>query len=188
MKIGYARTSTDDQNLDLQRCALTEAGCERIFEDAGVSGGISPLKRAGFQAAMAAMSPGSVFVVWKLDRLGRSLSSVIETIDVLKEHDIQFISLTEQIDTTSAMGRAFWQITGVFAELERNLIQERTRQGLQAARARGQKLGRPAKLSRQQVAHARREIDADRETLGGMATILGVDRGTLRRALTKLRR
>lgn len=187
MKIGYARTSTDDQNLDLQIRALKAAGCDQIFEDAGISGGIAPMERPGFQAALAAMPPQSVFVVWKLDRLGRSLSSVIETIDALKALSVQFISLTEKIDTTTAMGRAFWQITGVFAELERNIIQERTRQGLEAARARGQTLGRPRKLNPQQVDHAKREIAAGRETLGGMSQILGVDRGTLRRALSRKR-
>lgn len=184
MKIGYARVSKDEQNLDLQIDALKAAGCDPIFSDSGVSGGVAPSKREGFAEAFAHLEAGATLAVWKMDRLGRSLSGIIETIDGFKARGVQFVSLTENIDTTNATGRAFWQFIGLMAELERGLIQERTKEGLQAARRRGKRLGRPPALSAEQVTHARSLIESGRETMGGMASALKVDRGTLRRALS----
>jgi DNA invertase Pin-like site-specific DNA recombinase len=182
MKIGYARCSTDEQNLDLQMDALKSAGCEQIFVDQGVSG--AKIERDGLsQALEAVMQPDSVLVVWKLDRLGRSLGFLIELIDRLGQHKAGFQSLTESIDTTTSGGKLIFHMMGALAEFERSLISERTKEGMKAAKRRGKNVGRPPALSPEQIAHARREIEASRETKSGMAAILGVDRTTLGRAL-----
>ena len=170
MKIGYARKSTDDQNIDLQVAALESAQCEAVFVDEGVSGGTDPMRRDGFAKAIEALPPGGTLMVWKLDRLGRSLSSIIATIDDLAERDIQFVSLTENIDTTSIHGRALWQMIGVFAELERSIIRERTRAGLEAARRRGSRIGRPPVLDADRLKEARSMI------AGGMTVIDAAER------------
>lgn len=140
MKLGYARVSTDDQNLDLQRDTLAAAGCDRIFEE----------KASGAKADRPAMAdalnyarPGDTIVVWRLDRLGRSLADLVRIINDLKSKGIGFESVTEKIDTTTATGKLVFHIFGALAEFERALIQERTAAGLAAARARGRKGGRP---------------------------------------------
>ncbi len=181
LKIGYARVSTDGQTLAPQTDQLEAAGCMRIFSDHGASG--AKTDRSGLNEALAHLSPGDILVVTKLDRLGRSLHFLIETMQALAERGVGFQSLSDGIDTTTSGGRLVFHIFGAIAEFERDLIQERTIAGLQAAKRRGKKLGRPKALSPEQVAHARREIEAARETIGGMATILGVDRNTLARAL-----
>jgi DNA invertase Pin-like site-specific DNA recombinase len=182
MKIGYARCSTDEQNLDLQMDALKSAGCDQIFVDQGVSG--AKIERDGLSKALdAVMQPDSVLVVWKLDRLGRSLGFLIELIDRLGQHKAGFQSLTESIDTTTSGGKLIFHMMGALAEFERSLISERTKEGMKAAKRRGKNVGRPPALSPEQIAHARREIEASRETKSGMAAILGVDRTTLGRAL-----
>jgi DNA invertase Pin-like site-specific DNA recombinase len=142
MLIGYARVSTDEQNLDLQRDALLKAGvaAKDIYTDK-VTGIQS--ERPGLQAALSHLREGDTFIVWRLDRLGRSLKHLIETVTMLKEHGVAFRSLTENIDTSTATGNLVFQIFGALAEFERNLIRERTVAGLQAARARGRKGGRP---------------------------------------------
>jgi DNA invertase Pin-like site-specific DNA recombinase len=139
---GYARVSTDDQDLTLQRDALIRHGVNPcyIIED-HASGGT--MKRPGMRNLVRAMRPGDTVVVWKLDRLGRTLPGVLEVVESMTKQDIQLVSLTEQIDTKSAMGRAFFQIALVFAELERALISERTKAGMQVARERGSKFGPP---------------------------------------------
>lgn len=182
MKIGYARVSTDKQEETLQVDALNAAGCDRVFIDRGISGSTDPNRRPEFQKAMEVASKGDVLMVWKLDRLGRSQASIISTIDSFKPRGIDFVSITEKIDTTSAMGRAVWQIIGVFAELERGLIVERTKAGMAAARVRGKHIGRPRALNPEQIAHAKAQI-ANGETVSGTAALLGVNRSTLRRAL-----
>ena len=182
MKIGYARVLTDEQEEALQVDALKKAGCNRVLIDHGTSGATDPYKRPAFQEAMAAANSGDVLMVWKLDRLGRSQASIIATIDSFKERGVEFVSLTEKIDTTSAMGRAVWQIIDVFAELERSLIVERTKAGMAAAKRRGKHVGRPRALSIEQIEHARIAIDAG-ETISGMASVLRVNRKTLSRAL-----
>lgn len=158
MKVGYGRVSTEDQNEDLQVKALRDAGCTDIFVDKGISGAVAPLERVGFCEALAALPEGGTLMVWRLDRLGRSLSSIITTIDSLPARDIQFVSLSEHIDTNSIHGRALWQIIGVFAELERLVNSERTRAGLQAAKARGIRIGRPPALDASDLVRAQRLI------------------------------
>ncbi|SEG16690.1 Site-specific DNA recombinase [Nitrosospira multiformis ATCC 25196] len=181
MKIGYARVSTDDQNLDLQMDALSRVGCERIFTDQGVSG--ATIEREGLSQAIAAVEKGDVLVVWKLDRLGRSLSFLISLIEKLRNEGAGFESLSDGIDTTTAGGKLVFHIMGALAEFERSLISERSKAGMQAARRRGKHVGRPGKLSQEQINHAAQMVREGRETVSGMAGLLNVDRGTLRRAL-----
>lgn len=181
MKIGYARVSTDEQNLDLQTDALKAAGCERLFQDRGISGATS--ERDGLSQALATLAQGDVLVVWRLDRLGRSLSFLIDLMERLKEQGIGFQSLSDGIDTTTAGGRLVFHIMGALAEFERALIQERTREGLRAAKRRGKRLGRPNALSLDQIAHARVQTEAGEQSIKSMAAILGVGRNTLSRAL-----
>jgi len=181
MKIGYARVSTDEQNLDLQRDALNAAGCERICEDRGVSGASD--RRDGLSLALDTLQDGDVLVVWKLDRLGRSLSFLIELIDTLRARGAGFQSLSDGIDTTTAGGKLVFHIMGALAEFERSLIVERTKAGMDAARRRGKHVGRPPALTRQQIDHARRLIGREEETASSMAVLYGVSRSTLWRAL-----
>src|SRR5205823_4795640 len=140
MHIGYARVSKHEQNLDLQIDALKAAGCEKIFKDK-----ISTLKeeRKGLNEALAYLRPGDVLVVWKLDRLGRTLKQLIELVAMFNEKGIGFKSLKETIDTTSSTGKLVFHIFAALAEFERDIIHERTRAGLEAARARGRQGGRP---------------------------------------------
>jgi DNA invertase Pin-like site-specific DNA recombinase len=142
MLIGYARVSTDEQNLDLQRDALLKAGVaiKDIYTDkvTGVKA-----ERPGLTQALSHLREGDTLVVWRLDRLGRSLKHLIETVTKLKEQGVSFKSLTEDIDTSTATGNLVFQIFGALAEFERNLIKERTIAGLDAARARGRTGGRP---------------------------------------------
>src|SRR4051795_7807653 len=148
MLIGYARVSTDDQNLDLQRDALKTAGCEQIFTDT-VSG--TKDTRPGLEEALSHLRAGDTLVVWRLDRLGRSLRHLIDTVTDLQERGIGFKSLTESIDTTTSGGKLVFHIFGALAEFEREIIRERTKAGLTAARARGKTGGRPKALSEKQV-------------------------------------
>ena len=140
MFIGYARVSTDDQNLDLQLDALAKAGCERIFEDR-MSG--ARAERPGLLRALDVARGDDTLVVWRLDRLGRSLKDLIRHVETMEERKIGLRSLQESIDTTTSGGRLFFHIFGALAEFERNLIRERTMAGLTAARARGRQGGRP---------------------------------------------
>ncbi len=180
MKIGYARVSTEEQNLDLQRHALDAAGCDKIFEDHGVSGSISI--RQGLNEALAALRRGDVLVVWKLDRLGRSLHHLIEVVTGLQDQGIGFLSLQEQISTNSSGGRFYLHILAALAEFEREMIRERTRAGMQAAKRRGVKLGRPHKLSDADIEIAKKML-ANGTTRQDIAKGLGVSLLTLRKAL-----
>lgn len=182
MKIGYARVSTDDQNLALQRQALEAAGCDLIFEDKGVSGAAAV--RPGLAKALDRLTPGDVFVVWRLDRFGRSLADLIAKMEALAQREVGFQSLHEAIDTTTASGRLLFHVTGAFAEFERSLISERTRAGMTAAKRRGRHVGRPRKLTDQQCAHARELLAAGKETRASIAALFSVDARTLRRSLT----
>jgi DNA invertase Pin-like site-specific DNA recombinase len=181
MKIGYARVSTEDQNLDLQRTALIQAGCGDIFQDR-ISGMVT--KRPGLDHALHHCGEGDVLVVWKLDRLGRSLSHLIEIIQTLGQRGVGFQSISENIDTTTAGGRLVFHMMGSLAEFERSLIAERTKAGLSAARARGVRLGRRKALSADQVKHARALIEAG-ESASDIARSLRVSRATLYRALPR---
>lgn len=181
MKIGYARVSTEEQNLDLQHDKLNAAECDHIFDDRGVSGAVAD--RPGLSAALDHVRKGDVLVVWKLDRLGRSLSFLIALIDELRERGADFHSLSDGIDTTTAGGQLVFHIMGALAEFERALIVERTKAGMEAAKQRGKHLGRPRMLSQRQIEHARRLIDREEETTSSMAAIYGCSRSTLWRAL-----
>jgi DNA invertase Pin-like site-specific DNA recombinase len=153
MLIGYARVSTSEQTLDLQKDALQKAGCDRIFTDTA-SGAKS--ERAGLEEAINYVRAGDTLVVWRLDRLGRSLNHLIETITGLNNRGIGFKSITESIDTTTSGGKLIFHIFGALAEFERDIIRERTQAGLTAARARGRKGGRPKSLTQKkaQIAQA----------------------------------
>jgi DNA invertase Pin-like site-specific DNA recombinase len=144
------------------------------------------VRRPGLDAALARVGTGDVLVVWKLDRLGRSLPHLIETVRQLGERGIGFASLSETIDTTTAGGTFIFQFMGALAEFERALIRERVTAGIAAAKKRGKHVGRPRKLSREQVAHARDAIDSGMETPAGMAGLLGVDHSTLWRSMRRL--
>lgn len=183
--IGYARVSTDEQN-DFQTAALKRYGVDRVYSDIGVSGKIAPFERVGFKQAKSALKAGDTFVVWKLDRLGRTLKSIIETVDALKNADIHFISLTENIDTSSATGRAFWQFIGLMAELERGLISERTIEGMKAAAKRGVHIGRPRKMTDAMIIEAHRTIATKQKTMVQIAKGFGVSPVTLKRGLDRL--
>ena len=147
MLIGYARVSTYEQTLNLQRDALDKAGCNKIFTD--TASGIKA-ERKGLDEALGYVRKGDTLVVWRLDRLGRSLPHLITTMTDLEERGIGFKSLTENIDTTTRGGKLIFHIFGALVEFERNLIKERTRAGLTAARARGKKGGRPKALTARQ--------------------------------------
>ena len=184
MQIGYARVSTEEQNLGLQMDALRHAGCDRIFQDEGISG--VAVSRPALNEALAALGPGDVLVTWKLDRLGRSLAHLIDIIAKLAARDIGFRSLSEAIDTTTASGRLLFHVMGALAEFERALISERTRAGMAAARARGSVIGRPPKLMDCEIVQARRELESGVATMAELAAALGVSSLTLDRALKRL--
>lgn len=180
--IGYARVSTEEQNLDLQLDALNEAGCDRIFTDQGVSA--SCKNREGFDAALDDLRDGDTLAIWKMDRAFRSLKHALDTLELFERRKIEFISLTDQIDTSTAMGKCMYQIRNAFAELERSLISERTKAGMAAAKRRGIKLGRPRKLSREQVEWARKKrSQIHPPTITSLAKKLGVSVKTLSRSL-----
>ena len=140
MLIGYARVSTTDQNLNLQNDALRGAGCERLFADTASGASV---ERPGLVAVLHECRPGDTLIVWKLDRLGRSLPHLVETVRELRERGVGFRSLQEQLDTTTPGGTLIFHIFDALAEFERDLIRERTKAGLAAARARGRTGGRP---------------------------------------------
>jgi DNA invertase Pin-like site-specific DNA recombinase len=180
VKYGYARTSTDDQTTALQLAALKQAKCSHIFEDKGLSGATT--KRPALARCLKALRPGDTLIVWKLDRLGRSLRDLIVMLDDLRDRGVVFRSLTEAIDTATPTGRAMWQMIGVLAELERSLILERSRAGVKAAQRRGVKFGRKPKLTLDQIQHARKLVEQG-ESRQYIADLLNVGRVTLYRAL-----
>ena len=181
MKYGYARVSTDDQTPALQLAALKKAGCKTVFKDDGLSGATT--KRSALLRCLKKLEPGDALIVWKLDRLGRSLRDLITLLDELKQRGVKFRSLTEHIDTDTPTGRAMWQMIGLLAELERSLISERTRAGVKAAQRRGVKFGRKRKLTPQQLDHARALIEKGEHDRQSIAELLKVSRTTLYRAL-----
>lgn len=182
MKIGYARVSTKDQNFDLQIQALQKAGCELIYKEKR-----SAIKeRPELERMMAYLRSGDVVVVWKLDRLARSLQHILFLIDEFKKKNIRIISLSDNVDTDTPTGKFFLSITGAFAELERNLIVERTQAGLQAAKERGVKLGRKKGISeeRKVVLEAACTLYKDGEmTTPDICASLGISSATLYRYL-----
>jgi len=183
MKIGYARVSTDDQNLDLQLRALKEAGCEQIFTDKA-SG--KNTDRQGLRRALRRCVAGDVLVVWKLDRLGRSLMDLVKIVELLNRREVGLRILTGQgsmIDTTHSEGRLMFSLFAALAEFERELIRERTIAGMNAARLRGVQIGRPRKLSSDQICMARNWIKRKSKSYKQAADALDVNVTTLRRAL-----
>jgi DNA invertase Pin-like site-specific DNA recombinase len=181
MLIGYARVSTLDQTLALQQDALTEAGCEQTYTETA-SG--SRTDRPGLAEALSHLRTGDTLVVWRLDRLGRSLAHLIETIGELEERGVHFKSLQEQLDTGTSGGKLVFHVFGALAEFERDLIRERTKAGLAAARARGRLFGRPKVLTPQQVEQLRTLAKDERNTVAEICQTLGISRATYYRYLT----
>ncbi len=178
MLIGYARVSTQDQTLNLQKDALVKAGCAKIFTDTA-SG--AKTERKGLEDAVTYVREGDTLVVWRLDRLGRSLKHLIETVAILDSRKIGFKSLTENIDTTTSGGKLVFHIFGALAEFERNLIRERTQAGLLAARARGRKGGRPKSLTGKKVAMAQELYNNKQNSIAEICKSLNISRATLYR-------
>ncbi len=179
--LGYARVSTDEQHLEPQLDALAGAGCERVFKDIG-SGSLK--SRPQLDSLLDYARAGDTLVVWRLDRLGRGLKHLIATVEQLQDREIGFRSLSEQIDTTTPTGRLQLHIFGALAEFEREVIRERTRLGLAAARARGRLGGRPTALTPEKLAAAH-AMRAHKHTMAEIAKALGVSRATLYRHLTR---
>jgi len=178
MLVGYTRVSTTDQKLDGQKDALTEAGCERILTDTA-SG--SRTDRPGLKAAMDTLRGGDVLVVWKLDRIGRSLPHLVQLVSELQEREVGFRVLSGEIDTTSAQGRLVFHLFAALAEFERELIRERTMAGLEAARARGRRGGRPPKMTAAKLRMAMTLMADRRNSAADVAEQLQVCRSTLYR-------
>ena len=176
MLIGYARVSSDDQNLNLQKDALTRAGCERILEDRQ-SG--AKADRPGLRDALDYARDGVTLTVWRLDRLSRSLKDLIDLVSQLEARDIGLKSLHESIDTTSSSGKLIFHVFGALAEFERNLIRERTRAGLAAARARGRRGDRPKSLDAAKRAIAVNLYDEKKHSAKEICEVMGVSKPTL---------
>ena len=153
MLIGYARVSTQDQNLDLQIEALTNAGCEKLFHDK-TSG--TRAERPGLSKVLEALREGDTLVVWKLDRLGRSVKNLVDLVSALQKQEIQFKSLTDAIDTGTSSGRFFFHVMASLAQMERELTVERTRAGLEVARKLGRKGGRKRRMTDSKIESAKR--------------------------------
>ncbi len=180
MLVGYARVSTLEQTLALQQDALTKAGCERTFTDTA-SG--SQVVRPGLEEALAYVRPGDTLVVWRLDRLGRSLRHLIDTVGALQQRGIGFRSLQEQIDTTTSGGKLVFHVFGALAEFERDLIKERTQAGLLAARTRGRLGGRPRVLDARKVQIAQALYRDKSNAIVDICRTLRISRATLYRYL-----
>ena len=176
MYIGYARVSTHDQNLDLQKDALKKVGCKKIFVDE-ISGSIR--ERPGLDKARELLRKGDTLVVWRLDRLGRSLKDLIETMTFLEDEKIGFRSLQESIDTTTSSGKLVFHVFAALSEFERNLIRERTQAGLHAARARGRNGGRPKALDEQRRKMAVELYQGRKTSVQKICETLGISKPTL---------
>jgi len=179
-RVVYARISTRSQNMDGQTAAVSAAGCEKIFADTA-SGKLT--ERPELTVCLGYLRAGDTLVVWRLDRLGRSLRHLVETVNALADRGVAFASLHEGIDTATSTGRLVFHIFAALAEFERELIAERAAVGRAAARARGRLGGRPAKLSPEQARLARARYKAQDVTVAEIARALGVGRGTIYRAL-----
>jgi DNA invertase Pin-like site-specific DNA recombinase len=180
MRVGYARVSTSDQRLDLQRDALLQSGCTKIFEE--VARGATA-ERTALNAALEYVRADDTLVVWRLDRLGRSLRHLIHVVNTLHERGVGFQSLVEAIDTTTPTGQFFLHVTGAFAELERNLIRERTMAGLASARQRGHYGGRPKAIAPETFAMALQLYEARTTSVQHICRRLGMARRSFYRYL-----
>lgn len=183
MLIGYARVSTQEQTLDLQLDALKKAGCGRVFTDT-ISG--AKAERKGLSEALDFVRNGDTLVVWRLDRLGRSLKHLIETVKSLHDHGVGFKSLTEQIDTTTSGGKLIFHVFGALAEFERDLTRERTQAGLQAARARGRQGGRPRRLDEKKIKMLQALYADKSNSVEEILSTLGVSKSTLYRYVRRV--
>lgn len=185
MKIGYARVSTSDQHLRMQEDALKNAGCEEIYTD--VISGVKS-QRPGLDKALSYLREGDTLVVWKLDRLGRSIQHLIHTITTLLDKKIAFKSLQENIDTSTSGGKLIFHIFSALAEFERDLIQERTQAGLKAARARGKMGGRPPLLDTRQINRMIEMYDEQKNTVAEICKIYNISRPSFYNYLNNRRR
>jgi DNA invertase Pin-like site-specific DNA recombinase len=180
MRVGYARISTETQNLDLQKDALARAGCERVFVDVA-SGAIDT--RVGLKEALEFVRPGDILTVWRLDRLGRSLQHLVEMVNALSERGIGFSSLQENLDTSSSGGRFIFHFTAALSQFERDLIRDRTLAGLKAARERGRLGGRPKLLSKEDVNLLKRIARDTQISVADVCKRFGISRSTLYRTI-----
>lgn len=180
MKFGYARVSTQEQDLRVQIQALEAASCDEILSEK-VSG--TAAARPELARLLDKIRPGDVVIVWRLDRLGRSMRHLLELIELFSSNQVEFISLHEQIDTSTATGKMMLHLFAMLAEFERNLISERTKAGLKVARARGRNGGRPRLLTEDKLKAARAMLASDDMTVTEVAKHLNVSRSTLYRAL-----
>ena len=180
-KVGYARVSTKDQKLRMQRDGLEAAGCDLIFEDHGVSGKLA--SRSGLDAMLAELRAGDTVVVFKLDRLGRSVLHLADLLVRFQREEIHFCSLSEGINTTTPGGKLVYHLFSAFAEFKRDIIAENTTLGLEAARKRGTKLGRPKVLDIDTILAAHRAIAQEGISVAEAARRVGVNRTTLSRSL-----
>lgn len=185
MKIGYARISTDDQSLHLQKDALEQAGCEKIIVDRA-SG--KNTQRLGLDQIRTMLRKGDELVVWRLDRLGRSLKDLLEWMAYLEETQVGFVSLNESINTTTPTGKLIFHIFGALAEFERQLILERTKAGLAAARARGRKGGRPPTLNDEQKQMLFDLYQNGKHSVKQLCTMFGISKTTLYSYVTALKK
>jgi DNA invertase Pin-like site-specific DNA recombinase len=185
MLIGYARISTHDQTLSLQKDALEKAGCEKIFTDT-VSG--TKAERKGLTEALSHLREGDTLVVWRLDRLGRSLRHLIDTVTELNARGVEFKSLQENIDTTTSGGKLVFHIFGALAEFEREIIKERTRAGLTSARSRGKVGGRPKALTAKEMQILRNMASDKSLTVSDICKTLGIGRTTFYRYVKAVER
>lgn len=176
--------STEDQNVDLQTQALLCVGCDKIYTDRGVSGSLS--SRPGLDRALARLKPGDTLVVWRLDRLGRSLVHLVRLMETLGRKRVAFQSLTEAINTRSSGGRLVFHMMAALAEFERTLISERTRAGIEAARASGHRVGRRPLLTTSQLEEARSRLTDGRANAKEIAGDFGMHVRTLLRGLDRL--
>ncbi|MBY0083719.1 recombinase family protein [Brevibacillus brevis] len=184
MKLGYARVSTQDQSLDLQIDALNTAGCDEIYREK-VSG--TKDNRPELKRLLSYARQGDTLVIYKLDRLGRSTKKLLELAEELEQRGIELVSIRDQIDTSTAVGKAMFRMLMVLAEMERDVIVERTRAGLEAARARGKVGGRPVKYGEgnAKLTHAIELYNAKEKSVPEIERITGISKATLYRALKK---
>ena len=180
IRLGYVRVSTADQNEDLQSDALTAAGCDRLFVD-HASGKTD--SRPGLDSMLEQLRPGDTVVVWRLDRLGRSLRHLIDLANLMDERGVALVSLRESLDTSTPGGRLIFHVFGALAEFERDLIRERTTAGLAAARARGRHGGRPTVWTDEKLQAARAMHASGEHDISSIARVLGISRATLYRGL-----
>ena len=176
MLIGYARVSTDDQHLNLQHDALQKAGCEKVYSDQQ-SGATT--ERPGLSSVFEVLRPGDTLVIWRLDRLGRSLKHLIQMVEQLDKSEVGLKSLQENIDTTTSGGRLVFHLFGALAEFERTLIRERTQAGVNAARARGRLGGRPKLLESNKRELAIRLHSESKHSIAEICTMMGISKSTL---------